>query len=123
VVVLAFVVVAMALAPMLLLIPLFVWARWLRRVPTAPPFVARVSHTLVALGALATVFGTVGSVWVVTVSPPAESEGASQKARMLARGISEGINCGALAILVALAAGLWLAFGTWRWGRARRGAR
>jgi phosphate/sulfate permease len=43
-----------------------------------------------------------------------ERVGPSQKSRMLAEGISEAMNCGALVFLVAIVAAIWLAFWSWR---------
>ena len=109
------VIAAITLAPNLLLLPLLVWARWLRRRPVAPRFAAWAAYTLVALGTFITTFGVISTLLFTRRCVPGESEGASGRARVLAEGISEGMNNGVLDVLIALVTALWLLFGTWRW--------
>ena len=110
-----------AVAPGVLLIPLYFWAQWLARGNAAPRFAVRTANVLLALGALLTLVGLGGALSVVATPGPAEVEGApSQKARALGEAISEAINCGALVVVVAATLALWLLFGTWRWHWAPR---
>ncbi len=104
-----------ALTPAAPLLPLLFWTRWLRRRTAAPRFATRISYALLVVGALVTLFGVVSTFRTVALNVADEVDGTSQKARMLAEGISEAINCGALAIVVALVAAFWLLFATWRW--------
>ena len=108
-------VVVTALSPAVFLVPLVLWARWLRRRTGAPRFVVRVALALAALAAAVTLFGVVVSVRALLSAGADESAEAYGKARALAEGISEAMNCGALAVVVALVLALWLLFGTWRW--------
>jgi len=107
-------VVLLALAPVALLAPLFLWARSLRR-----RGVHRVgvwtAYVLIAVGVLVTSFGVLFTVRVMAV-PPAPVD-PSQKARALAEGISEAMNCGAFVAMLAAAVAVWLA--VWRWRTAQ----
>lgn len=109
------IVIALSLSPGGCLVPLFVWARWLRRTTAAPRFVTWISHTLLAVGAVLAIVGVVASLRAMSDVTNGKAHDPSQKARALGEGISEAINCGALVILLAAALALWLLFGTWRW--------
>ena len=104
-----------AFAPAALLVPLFMWARWLRRRTTAPRYAAVTALGIVAVSALVTVMGAVAAIHAVTAARIDESSDASVKARVLAEGISEAMNCGALGVAIAVPAAVWLLFATWRW--------
>jgi len=100
---------------------LAVWARWLVRQTSAPRVVQYVGYGFVLLGALPLVFG-VGSGLDVALRAMAESTvGASHKARALAEGISEAMNCGAVGFLMTAVGGIWLGGCTWRWRPTARG--
>jgi hypothetical protein len=104
----------------LLLIPpasvlgVWMWTRWLARRSGLPRFVVWGGHGLSACGALIIVASIVGALRVGSGSVFGEGIDPGQKARMLAEGISEAMNCGALAFLIAIVAVLWLGFWTWR---------
>jgi hypothetical protein len=102
------------LGPPLSVVGILLGARWLRK-RDAPRLVVSVAYVLAALVGLVIVAGYVGAV-VVAVHPVGdEPVEPSQKARVLAEGISEAMNCGAFALLVVLIAAGWIGF--WRWRR------
>lgn len=109
------VVAAMALAPNVLLLPLFAWAQWVRRRTAAPRFAPWTAYALLAFGAVITMFGAVSLLAAGGSAGNGDADGASQRSRLLAEGISEAINCGALVVAVAVVTALWLLLGTWRW--------
>jgi hypothetical protein len=109
------VVAAMALSPAALLVPLYLWARWLRRRTGVPRFVRGIAVLLAALAAAVALFGAVASVHALMGAVTGESVGPLEKSRALAEGLSEAMNCGALAVVVAAVLALWLLFSTWRW--------
>jgi hypothetical protein len=93
------------LAVSLLLFALGMWLTvqvvsrtWKRRRTT--PALARIVVLFVALAAAFGVFGTVVGLYEGFTAVGGEDIEPSQKARRLAEGISEAMNCGALAILV-----------------------
>ena len=100
--------------------PLLLWTRWLRRLAAAPTFASRVSYALLGLASFVALLGVGASVRAMSGTVPVEPGGPSQKARLLARGIAESFYSGTLAILVAVAAAVWLLFATWRWRWATR---
>jgi hypothetical protein len=110
-------VLVIALTPAMLLLPLFAWARWLRRRAAVPRFVVGTSFALLAVGASVTLFGgAVASLQAETFRAVESGDGAPQeRSRVLAEGISEAMNCGALGAVIASVLALWLLFGTWRW--------
>jgi hypothetical protein len=101
-------------APAVLLLPLAFWARWLRRRGDVPRFITTAAIAQILLGALITILA---AALAFSATKTATDDDPTAPARALAEGISEAMNCGALAVLFALAAALWLAFGTWRWRR------
>ena len=107
-------VVTIAFAPGVVFVPLFYWTRWLAVRTAAPRFALRTAHMFLALGTFAAFLGAAGGVGALT-AVTGERGDASQRARALAEGISEAMNCGALVLLVAMILALWLLFGTWRW--------
>jgi hypothetical protein len=98
------------------------WARRLRKRQEIAPAVAWMAYAFVALDGLLTVgfplmtasraISSFGAVSGESVDP-------SQKARVLAEGISEGMNCGVLGLACALGGIGWLLF--WRWYRKHSG--
>ena len=87
-----------------------------------PRFASRVAYVLVVPAALSVVFGVacgllVGVGIVGRGAGSGESIEPSQKARVLAEGISELMNSSAFGFLIAVVAALWLLFCTWRWRR------
>jgi hypothetical protein len=110
-------VITIAFAPGVFLVPLFYWTRWLARRIAAPRFVLRTAYTLVALGTFAALVGAVGGIRALTAVAGGDI---SESARHLAEGISEAMNGGALVVSVAMILALWLLFGTWRWHWRRR---
>ena len=113
-----------AVAPSVLLIPLYFWTQRLARDTAAPRFAVRTANALLALGTLLTLVGLAGALYVVATPVPAEVEGApSQRARALGEALSEAMNCGVLVVAVAAMLALWLLFGTWRWHWSLRGAK
>jgi hypothetical protein len=105
------------------LVPVWIWARWLRRRTGAPRFASWTAYALIGLGAL---FALVGAASLVLAysAPPAPGYPWTEpagKARVLAEGISASLNCGAIEVLIALLATAWLLFCTYRWHwRVRR---
>jgi hypothetical protein len=108
------------LAPNVLLLPLVAWARWLRRRPAAPRLAAWAAYALLAVGTFVTTLGAISTLASARTLSLATSDGASTRARALAEGISAGMNSGALVVVIAVVAALWLLFGTWRWHWAVR---
>jgi hypothetical protein len=84
-----------------------------RRAPRVAVFVTLFLASIAGLVALA---GYVAGVLLAVGPVRGEQVDPSQKARALAEGISEAMNCGALALLIALIAIGWIGF--WRWRRA-----
>jgi biopolymer transport protein ExbB/TolQ len=72
---------------------------------------------LASLALFGTFFAVVSGVLVGHGAVSGESTDASQKARVLAEGISEAMNWSAFGLLVAVVAALWLGFCTWNWRR------
>lgn len=106
------------LGPPLSVVGMLVWARRLSR-QGAPRATVWVASLVGALGGLIVVTGYVSAIITATQGIAGEAFEPSQKARRLAEGISEVMNCGALAVLVVVVggAGLWF----WRWWRGRTG--
>jgi hypothetical protein len=108
---------AIFLVPLAAASGLWVWARWLARQNSAPPLASYTGYGIAVVAALPIVAGVasgfhsaLGPISGVTLDP-------SQKARILAEGISEAMNCSVFGFLVAALGGLWLGFCTWRWRR------
>ena len=95
------------------------WARWLGRRDSAPRFVRHLAWVFGAfwlIGAIGTGYGIMRSFGAVS----GESVDPSQKARILAEGISEAINVAAAsAALLVIGAIVMLAL-TWRYHWAAR---
>ena len=98
-----------------------VWfgARRLGRRPGLPRLVPRVAYAFAAGAGVIIVGGSVSGILrsMGGVSMSDESGGPSQKARILAEGISEAMNCGALGFLIAIVGAVWLGFWAWRFRR------
>jgi cytochrome bd-type quinol oxidase subunit 2 len=110
--------VAILALPPASLITGWAWARRLRRSSKLPRFAIWVAHTFVALGGVVSMIGFVlGGTAILTA--PHQPGDTRDKARALAEGISEVMNCGALGAVVAASAAVWLGF--WRWRAGRRG--
>jgi len=78
------------------------WIRWLWRKTSAPRWTLVVAATLASLplaggllGMGMSVLSSIGATAMPMVDP-------SHKARMLAEGISEALNCGALGLVIAV---------------------
>ena len=80
----AIVVIVTALAPVALLVPLYVWARWVRRRTTAPRFAHPIALAFVAVSALVTILGAIASARAVFAVRVEEAADPSTKARVLA---------------------------------------
>jgi hypothetical protein len=96
-----------------------VWfaTRRLARTGSVPPWAVWTGYGLTVPGALVLVLGTISGIIVSMGAVSGDSVDPSQKARRLAEGISEAMNCGALALLVAVFGGAFVAIVRWRWGR------
>jgi hypothetical protein len=92
------------------------WARQLGRQTKVPRFASRVGYVLAILSALAIVFGIVSGF--VVARSGLTLYGPGEKARALAEGISEAMNCSALGFLFSVVAALWLLLCSWRWRNA-----
>jgi len=108
---------AILLVPPVSVVGVSIWARRMSRRPEVPRFVSWVAYVFAVPAALAIVFGTGCGVVTSLGAGSGESTEPSQKARALAEGISEFMNCGALGFLIAIVTALWLLFCTWRWRR------
>jgi hypothetical protein len=112
---------ALLVLPVLAIVGVTVWGRRVSRRPDMPRFVSWIVYVLAVPAGLALTFalvhGVVMGFGAAATGVPVEP---SQKARVLAESISEVMNSGAFALGVALVAGLWLAFSTWRWRRTVR---
>jgi hypothetical protein len=91
---------------------IWVWTRWIARHTAAPRFATAIGYVLGAVSALAVVAGVTSGPLLATLHP---SSPPSEKARELAEGISEAMNCAALAVVVVLVGGVWLSVCTWKW--------
>jgi hypothetical protein len=86
-------------------------------------FASWTAYGVLALGAAAMLTATLivisafGGISGETVDP---SGSARERARVVAEGVSEGLNCEALSFIAILVAVLWLLFCTWRWHWAAR---
>ena len=109
--------IVIALLPAAAIAGLGLWARWLRRRALAPQWAGSIAYGLVVIGALPFVGGAAWGAWTVMGANAGEP---GDKARVLAEGISEAMNCGALGLLVGIGGMLWLGFCTWMWHRAAR---
>jgi hypothetical protein len=108
---------SIGLLPVAAVVGLGVWARRLARRTSAPPLARYVSYAFAVVGTLPILFGLGSGVYVAIGPVSGQTIDPSQKARALAEGISEAMNCSALGLVVAGIGALWLGFCTWRWRR------
>ncbi len=101
-----------ALAPLGLLIPLFLWARWLRRRTGIHPFAWRIGYGVLVFAVCMTAYKLV--MVLFDLAPLARARGAD-KARILASAIAEAMYDDMVIGAVAPVTALWLLFCTWRW--------
>ncbi len=113
-------VLAILTLPALSVVGAWLGARKLSKRADVPRFVRWAAFTLVVPGAAFIALGLVSGLLVGFGRVSGEAVEPSQKARRLAEGISEAMNCGAVGFLFAVVAALWLGFCAWRWGRADR---
>jgi hypothetical protein len=85
-----------------------------------PKFAVWVAYGLTGLAGLVIAGGLVSGV-ITAIAPARLDDGSdvSQRARFLAEGISEAMNCSALGLIVAVVGIVWAVFWNWR-GRPRR---
>ena len=105
------------LLPLVAIAGVFFWAGRLGKQPSASRLAVWVAYGLVAIGGLTIFVGLGSGLLVATSAIGGEAIEPSQKARRLAEGISEAMNCGALGLLFLGVAAAWIAF--WKW-RSRR---
>jgi hypothetical protein len=96
---------------------LVVWARRLGRSESVPRFAVRVAYALVGLAGFTIGMGLVLGIAAAHGGLSDESAGTSDRARRLAEGISEVLNCSALGLASAGLCAVWILF--WR-GRGRK---
>jgi hypothetical protein len=102
---------ALGLAPLGLVVPLVLWARWLRRATGTPPLARRVGYAfLVAAGCMAVYVGR-----VVFDLGCARLSSAVDRRRVLASGAAEIFYDDLFIVAAATVGALWLLFCTWRW--------
>jgi hypothetical protein len=112
---------AFLVAALSFLVPLFLWVLRLRRRRHIPMFAALASYALLAAALL---FGLAASWGMFTVSNVDDqvADGAvdpSQKARILAEGISESMHCAMLVGLALIGALAWILLAQRLWRPAR----
>lgn len=93
---------------------IIVWARWLAPRPGVPRFVRAIPPGVLTLGVLTFAFPVYEILSAIPMQDP------SEKATLLAKGISEAMNCYVYFLLVLLALGLvlgWISFGQRRASR------
>jgi len=112
---------ALLLVPPAAVVGVWLWARRLARRDGVPRFVARGGYWLASLGALVLALGVVRGALVSVGDVSGETLGPGQNARLLAEGISEATNWGALGFLITVVAALWLGVCSWKWRGAPRG--
>jgi hypothetical protein len=115
VVLISIIVAVVFLVPALSVMGAWIWARRLGRRAEVPRFVKWVALALVVPGALFIALGVISGLIVGLARVSGETVEPSQKARRLAEGISEFMNCSAFGFLFAVAALLWLGFWAWKW--------
>jgi hypothetical protein len=108
-----FLVAAILIVPPSSIVGLVLWARRLAKRPGVPRVAALVAYGLAVVGGLVIASGVGLGVVTATSAVAGEAVKPSEKARQLAEGISEVMNCGALGLLVAGVAAAWVLF--WRW--------
>jgi hypothetical protein len=112
---------AILLVPPASIVGLILWARRLVKTRGAPRFAAWVAYGLASVGGLVIVRGLGLGVVSATSAVAAEALEPSAKARHLAEGISEIMNCGSLGLLVAGVTAGWILFWRWRTRGSSRG--
>jgi type IV pilus assembly protein PilA len=90
-------------------------ARWLRRRAAAPRWASSVAYAFAALGAIVIAGATAVRAWAIL---GANGRTPGERSRMLAEAIAGTMYSSSLALLVAVAGGVWVGFCAWRWGRA-----
>jgi hypothetical protein len=103
---------AIALAPLALLVPLIIWARWLRRRAGIPPFARKTGYGFLALAMSLTAYAVVRVPFDLGSLAQAHT---ADKARILGSAIAEAMYDDVLTFAVAAVMALWLLFCTWRW--------
>jgi hypothetical protein len=98
-------------------IGVWAWAKWLAKRTSAPRLATLVGYAIAVASGVPMMPGFL--YFIVSVGRQGGSQPPSVSARVLAEGISEVMNCGALAVLIALAGYGWLLFCTVRWRRRR----
>ncbi len=101
-------VLAIAMVPLAAIVPLALWARSLRG-RSAPRVAIAIAYAALALGVVITLLGAVAAERPL-ITALAGANTPVDRARALAEGISEAMNCSALAVILSIAAALWLLF-------------
>ena len=109
--------VALFAVPVGALVGVAVWTRWLRRRTSATLYTVRAAYAVLTVAGVLIAAALVSSVRAALASSSATPR---DKARMLAEGISEAMNCGALGLIIAVVGAIWLGSCTWRWHRPAR---
>lgn len=104
------VVAAVLLVPPAAVLGLVLWARRLRG---AGRFAVWTAYGVAAIAALVIIVGLVVGFFRAATAVHAQDVEPSRKARALAVGISEAMNCGAFALLIVAVGGAGVA--GWRW--------
>jgi biopolymer transport protein ExbB len=89
------------------------WRLWMRKKLSVTTIVAALAAATALLAAVGTAGGMIGMIQAVSAGS-AETVDPSQKARLLAEGISVAMNCTALGLVVALPVILVVAYVTRR---------
>jgi hypothetical protein len=100
-------------APAGLLVPLFIWARWLGGRTGAPRYWPWAAYVPLTLGAVATLSGPVVAV-VGVLRAMSRDTSPVDRQRVLASGIAQAFYDGVLIVALTVVVALWLLFGTWR---------
>ena len=103
------------LLPLLSVVGAWIWAQRIGRRTDVPRFVKWVAYALAIPGALFVALGVTSGLIHSFSAVSGENVEPSQKARVLAEGISEFMNGTAVGLLFTVAALLWLGFWAWRW--------
>jgi hypothetical protein len=106
------VVAAIASVPLVFAACLWFWVRWLARKTPTPRMATRAGYAVVTLSCISIAWGFAMGLIAVSAF---RSVSPGQKSRMLATGIAETMNGGAIGLMVALPGALWLGFCTWKW--------
>jgi len=101
--------------PAVSVVAVWFWARRLGKRPELPRFASWVGYVLATIGAAFVAVGVVFGFFRALGAVSEDQPGVSQKARALAEGISEAMNCGACGFLLAALAALWLGVCSLKW--------